>query len=98
MGITNNELAVERTRLANQRTYLAYMRTGFAIATIAGAFNKKWIALFGVFMIFGSIYQYNSINDSLSLNHKLDTHIHDTTPIIYTVLSLGVIALYMDYK
>ena len=27
----SNDLAIQRTKLANQRTYLAYMRTGFAV-------------------------------------------------------------------
>lgn len=98
MGINNNELAFERTRLANQRTYLAYMRTGFAIAAIAGIFKKKWITLFGIFMIFGSLYQYIYINDSLINNHRLDTNIHDSMPIIYTILSLGVLSLYVKFK
>lgn len=36
MTISSNDLALERTRLANQRTYLADMRTGFVVAAIAG--------------------------------------------------------------
>ena len=41
MSVNNNDLAIERTKLANQRTYLAYMRTGFGIASIAGSFKKN---------------------------------------------------------
>ena len=41
-GINNNQLAIERTKLANQRTYLAYIRTGFAIAGISGIFKSMF--------------------------------------------------------
>ena len=40
MSITNNDLAIQRTKFSNQRTYLAYMRTGFGIAALAGTFKK----------------------------------------------------------
>ena len=58
MAVDNNMLAIQRTKLANQRTYLAYMRTGFGIASIAGSFQKIWIAAFGIIMIVGSLLQY----------------------------------------
>ena len=51
--ISSNDLAIKRTKMANQRTYLAYMRTGFGIASLAGAFKKMWIAAFGIIMKIG---------------------------------------------
>ena len=56
--VDNNELSIERTKLAHQRTYLSYMRTGFVIASIAGTFKKIWIVAFGLLMILGSSIQY----------------------------------------
>ena len=93
MALDNNQLAIERTKLANQRTYLAYMRTGFAIATIAGTFKKKWILSFGVFMIIGSTFQYIIINTNIKNNKVINNETLDLLPITYAILSLGVLIL-----
>ena len=98
MPISSYELVVEQTKLANQRTYLAYMRTGFVVAGIAAAYDKKWVVAFGVFMIFGSIFQYVYINNSLNIHEKLRTEHHDFIPLIYFVLSVGVIAVTVKSK
>ena len=65
MKISNNDLAIQRTKLANQRTYLSYIRTGFAIASVAGIFKKWWITSFGILMIIGSSIQYKLLNYTL---------------------------------
>ena len=96
MAIDSNQLAIERTKLANQRTYLAYMRTGFAIATVAGNFKKTWIVLFGVLMIVGSTLQYIVIKSNLRNKKIKNNEMLDFLPIIYTILSLGV--LFLQYK
>ena len=93
MTIDNNQLAIERTKLANQRTYLAYMRTGFSIATIAGTFKKTWILVFGILMIIGSTFQYIIININLKNKKITNNEIIELFPIIYTILSFGVLAL-----
>ena len=95
MVVNNNELAIERTKLANQRTYLAYMRTGFGIASIAGLFKKVWIFVFGLIMIIGSVIQYMIINQKLNSNENPNNIYLDLIPIIYVVLSLG--ALYLQW-
>ena len=94
--ITNNELAIERTKLANQRTYLAYMRTGFAIAAIAGVFNKKWIVLLGVIMIIGSLIQYIVLNYELKNRRFAQNDILDYIPVVYVPISLGI--LYLQFR
>jgi len=96
MTISNNELAIQRTKFANQRTYLAYMRTGFAIAGIAGKFKKFYIMIFGLIMIIGSLVQYIIINNNLKMNNSIDNKIFDIFPIIYVILSIG--ALYLQYN
>ena len=96
MSVNNNDLAIERTKLANQRTYLAYMRTGFGIASIAGSFKKNWIAGFGIIMIIGSLIQYVLINNNLNLKKNPNDSAIDMIPIIYVVLSLGALYLQMN--
>ena len=96
MSVNNNDLAIERTKLANQRTYLAYMRTGFGIASIAGSFKKNWIAGFGIIMIIGSLIQYVLINNYLNLKKNPNDSALDMIPIIYVVLSLGALYLQMN--
>ena len=96
MSVNNNDLAIERTKLANQRTYLAYMRTGFGIASIAGSFKKNWIAGFGIIMIIGSLIQYVLINNNLNLKKNPNDSALDMIPIIYVVLSLGALYLQMN--
>ena len=96
LALENTMLANKRTKLANQRTYLAYMRTGFGIASVAGAFKKMWVALFGVIMIIGSLVQYLLINKKLDNREEFDDKILDLFPVIYVVLSLGT--LYLQWK
>lgn len=96
MVVNNNDLAIQRTKLANQRTYLAYMRTGFGIASIAGTFKKTWIAGFGIIMILGSIIQYTMINNNLSSKKDPNDSRLDIFPLIYVVLSLGALYLQMN--
>ena len=96
MAVDNNMLAIQRTKLANQRTYLAYMRTGFGIASIAGSFQKIWIAAFGIIMIVGSLLQYVMINIKLNSKEDPNNDVLDMFPIIYVVLSLG--ALYLQWN
>tara|TARA_B110001450_G_C17259435_1_gene334902 strand:- start:128 stop:421 length:294 start_codon:yes stop_codon:yes gene_type:complete len=93
MTVTNNQLAIQRTKLANQRTYLAYMRTGFGIASIAGALKKMWIAAFGIVMIIGSVIQYSLINSKLSSKQDSNNSTLDMIPMIYVVLSIGTLYL-----
>ena len=93
MSLSNNDLAIQRTKLANQRTYLAYMRTGFIIAGIAGTFKKYWIALFGIIMIIGSLLQYYIINKKLNQKNNTTDEGLDLMPIIYVVLSIGALHL-----
>jgi len=95
MSITNNDLAIQRTKFSNQRTYLAYMRTGFGIAVLAGTLKKNWIMTVGLIMIIISSLQYVMINDSLSNKQKLDNDLFDKLPLIYIILSLG--ALYLQF-
>lgn len=96
MTVSSNLLAIKTTKLANQRTYLAYMRTGFAIATFAGAFKKIWIAVFGVIMIIVSLIQYFLINNKLTNEKNPNNFILDMIPVIYVVLSIG--ALYLEWN
>lgn len=90
------ELALQRTKLANQRTFLSYMRTGFAIASVAGAFKKFWVVLFGITMILGSTIQYILLNQKLKDNKVLEHPLLDYMPVIYVILSLGT--LYLQWK
>ena len=92
----SNDLAIQRTKLANQRTYLAYMRTGFAVAGVAGLFKKWWIAFFGVFMIFASTLQYFIINEHLTKNTPINNKLIDMIPFMYVLLGLGVLYLQMN--
>ena len=91
--VDNNELSIERTKLAHQRTYLAYMRTGFAIASIAGTFKKYYLFFFGLTMILLSSIQYifaiNYLNNQKILNNQL----FDYIPLIYIPLLLLVLYL-----
>ena len=89
------ELAKARTDLANQRTYLAYMRTGFAIAAIAGLFKKWYISVFGVMMVVTSTIQYYYIHESIKHSRKASWDYH-YVPLIYSILSLAVIALQVN--
>ena len=86
--ISSNDLAIKRTKMANQRTYLAYMRTGFGIASLAGAFKKWWICAF----VFSSI-QYLVVNQRL--NEKMDPNVPELEklPVIYVILALGILYL-----
>ena len=94
--ISSNDLAIKRTKMANQRTYLAYMRTGFGLASLAGAFKKMWIAAFGIIMIIFSSIQYLIINERL--NEKMNPNVPslEKLPIIYVILALGI--LYLQYN
>ena len=96
MTVFVNELAIQTTKLANQRTYLAYMRTGFVIAAIAGNFKKYWVMSFGLVMIVLSSMQYAFINDALRSKKIFDLGNFDHFPLIYLVLSLGV--LYIEFN
>lgn len=96
MAVSVNELAIQTTKLANQRTYLAYMRTGFVIAAIAGNFKKYWVMSFGLIMIVLSSMQYAFINDALRSKKIFDLGNFDNFPLIYLVLSLGV--LYIEFN
>ena len=99
----STDLAITRTKLANERTYLAYMRTGFAIATVAGVFKKKWIVFFGIFIICVSTIHYYAINHILNDERFLENKIQlrynnflklfSFLPILYGILSLGVLRL-----
>lgn len=92
--MNSNELAKTRTKLANQRTYLAYVRTGFSIASIAGVFKKKYIALFGLLMIIISSIQYIIILKHIN-NNKLINQIIHFIPISYLVIS--TLVLYLQF-
>ena len=96
MKVNNNDLAIQRTKLANQRTYLAYMRTGFGIASIAGAFKKLWIALFGLVMVVVSTIQYLYVNDNLGQKQDPNNKTLDMVPAIYLPLSIGALYLQMN--
>ena len=92
-GINNNQLAIERTKLANQRTYLAYIRTGFAIAGISGIFKKNYLLMFGLLMILTSAYQYHTAIKHLNANVHNDSVMMDYVPLIYVGISFGVLYL-----
>ena len=96
MGISSNDLAIQRTKFANQRTYLSYMRTGFIIAAIAGIFKKYWIVFFGVFMIAMSTVQYYFLNKMLNEKEVENYVFFDVVPVLYVLLSLGT--LYLQWK
>jgi hypothetical protein len=94
--INNNELAIQRTKLANQRTYLSYVRTGFAIASIAGTFKKLWIVAFGLLMILGSSIQYYFAIRLLNNKEISNNKVFDYIPLIYVPLLL--IVLYLQFN
>jgi len=94
--MNNNDLAIQRTKLANQRTYLSYIHTGFAIASIAGTFKKVWICIFGIIMLIVSSIQYIQIN--YKLTNKIDTDTMDSIPLLYVILSIGALYLDMNIK
>jgi len=96
MTVSDNDLAIQRTKLANQRTYLAYMRTGFAIAAIASIYKQKYIVFFGIIMILMSSLQYHLINYNLYKGNDTSNLIFDIFPIFYIILSCG--ALYLQYN
>ena len=94
--VNNNELAIQRTKLANQRTYLAYIRTGFVIASIAGTFKKMWIVAFGLLMTCGSSIQYYFAIKHLNNKDILSNQFLDYIPLIYIPLLL--IVLYIQFN
>ena len=96
--MNQNDLAIERTKLANQRTDLAYMRTGFAITGVAELFKKWWIVFFGVFMLFASTLQYIIINDHLNKNTPINNTMLDIIPFMYVLLGIGLLYLQMNKK
>lgn len=98
MTVTNNILAIQRSKHANQRTYLAYMRTGFIIAALAGNFKKYWIMIFGLIMIIGSTAQYMIVNYSLKYRKDPNNIYLDMLPIIYVFLSIGTLYLQFNKK
>ena len=95
---SQQEIAITNTKMANQRTYMAYVRTGFVIAGVSGIFKKKWIAYFGVIMIIGSTLQYYLINKDLDDKKDLLHDVFDKMPILYVLLSVGVLYLQMSKK
>jgi len=95
MEISKIDYSIASTKLANQRTYLAYVRTGFIIAGVSGIFKKYWIAIFGLIMIIGSTVQYYLINQDLSEKKDITNDLFDNMPIIYVLLSVGVLYLQM---
>ena len=97
-GVSTNDLALERTKMANQRTYLAYVRTGFVIAALAGTFKKMWISIFGLIIVFGSTVQYYLIDKGLDKKEILHEKIFDMMPILYIFLLLGAMYLQMYEK
>ena len=92
---SQQEFAITNTKMANQRTYMAYVRTGFVIAGVAGVFKKIWIAFFGIIMILGSTYQYYLINKDLDDKKDLLHDVFDKMPILYVLLSVGVLYIEM---
>ena len=93
--MTSINYSIATTKLANQRTYLAYVRTGFVIAGVSGVFKKYWIAIFGLIMIIGSTVQYYLINEDLDGKKDITNDLFDNMPIIYVLLSVGVLYLQM---
>ena len=57
--ILRDQLAIDRTVLANERTGLSYVRTSLALAAAGGAlihfFNEGWIKAVGIFLIVAGI-------------------------------------------
>jgi len=94
--ISSKNMAITNTKMANQRTYMAYVRTGFVIAGVAGVLKKKWIAYFGVIMIIGSTFQYYLINKDLDDKKDLLHDVFDKMPILYVLLSVGVLYIEMS--
>ena len=89
-----NDYSVANTKLANQRTYLAYVRTGFIVASLAGIYKRSlWILLLGLLMIFGSTYQYYTLNMHLNSKEHINHTLFDNMAILYLVLSIGVFIL-----
>ena len=98
VDISSINMAITHTKMANQRTYLAYVRTGFVIAGVAGIYKKNWIALFGIIMILGSTIQYYLINRDLNDKTDSEYDLFDKMPIVYVLLSVGVLYLQMKDK
>ena len=96
MVLSNNELAIERSKFANQRTYLAYIRTGFGIAMIAGTFKKMWIIFFAILLILFSTVQYIYVNYNLYHQKKINLIYFDFLLVSFIILSIGV--LYLQYN
>ena len=96
--INELDIAITNMKMANQRTYLAYVRTGFLIAGVAGLFKKKWIAFFGIIMILGSTIQYYLIDKDLNDKSNTVYDLFDKMPIVYVLLSVGVLYLQMKDK
>lgn len=86
------ELSKTNTKLASQRTLLAYMRTGFGIASIAGAFKKTYIVVFGLFMILLSSVQYYLLLQNIE-EKTMDLRKMHYLPLIYVILSIAVLYL-----
>lgn len=86
--LSNNDLAVLRTKLANQRTYLAFLRTGIIISGIAGLFKSFYVVIFGIFMVIVSAVQYILINNNIINQEKLLNNIYlDYIPLVYILLA-----------
>ena len=90
------QLAIDRTKLANQRTYLAYMRTGLAISAISGIFKKMWVLVFGVIVIIVSSVQYAVTTYKLNNNQSTKSVVFEYMPLVYSALATCVI--YMQFK
>ena len=90
--MTDLELAITRTQLANQRTYLAYMRTGFTVAAVAGTFKKWYLGLFGLLMVLVSTLQYYYVQVAIEsgVDASFDFHY---VPLAYSILSVLVLFL-----
>jgi len=94
--ISNNQLAILRTKLANQRTYLAYLRTGLAVAGLGGYFKYIYIFILGLIMMIVSFIQYYLITKNMNRqSHQVNIYL-DYIPLIYVIIS--IIALYLQYK
>ena len=92
MKTNSIKLAKLKTKLSLQRTYLSYMRTGFAIAGIAGIFKKSYLIIFGLIMILLSTIQYYLLLKNIDTN-ELNLNLIHYFPLIYVILSIGVLYL-----
>ncbi len=75
--MNNNDLALERTRLANERTFLAYSRTAIMLFATGATFIKLfaqdlafqimgWVMLVFSVLIFGyGIFSFTRVNRRL---------------------------------